>query len=451
MLRICGFFQVRENFYFSLTLYKIKINRNRFFNSKGYPSKINFYIVIQKSGNGELTFDFSRFDQVAQVFWDTHKMDYLETGELTKFGGAGHFESTEIVLKDFSIKNIETSQMETLTGKEVLPSLLPAFESHLREKGWLDKTLFHIKDEPSLHNALPYCEISSYIHHLAPDLRRMDAIETTFLSDNIEVAVPKLDQYGTWTEAFKKAAREGTEVWIYTVGIYQASRYPNKTIDVPLMESRIMHWLNYKYDLKGYLHWGWNEWTEDPFNDVGQHIGDAWHVYPVKDGVLNSLRWEQMRNGIQDYEYFWLLEDKVRKLKDSLGNRFSWIDPSQRSKEIAGKVVTGLSEHNKDPEVLYSQKREIIKEILEFNTSPKVYVQINSGEKSTLINRSTVEVFGWTESGTKIMINGQEFPVNKQGLFLGNFNLEPRGNVIKVKASHANGSKEIIRSYDIEL
>ena len=29
------------------------------------------------------------------------------------------------------------------------------------------------------------------------------------------------------------------------------------------------------------------------------HLGDGWHVYPVKDGVLNSLRWEQLRNGVQ--------------------------------------------------------------------------------------------------------------------------------------------------------
>ena len=407
-------------------------------------------IEIQRFNNGELEFDFSRFDQIAQVFWDTKKMDYLETGELAKFGGEGHWESNEIVLKDFLVKNIDTSKKETLPGKEVIPYLLPAFESHLRGKGWLDKTLFHVKDEPSLHNALAWREISSYLHQFAPDLRRIDAIGTTFLSDNIEIAVPELDCIGTWTEDYRKAARKGIEIWFYTVGIFQAGKYPNKTIDMPLMDNRILHWLNYKYDLAGYLHWGWNAWTENPYLDVGKHIGDGWHVYPVKNGVLNSLRWEQMRNGLQDYEYFRMLEDKISILKDSLGSRFSWIDPKQRGKEIAGKIVTGFAEHSNDPQLLYKAKREIINELLEFNTAPRIYVQINSGEKSRLLNRTSVEIYGWTELGTKIVINGQELPISKQGLFLLDFSLSPNENIIKVQASNAKGSKEIIRSYVVE-
>ena len=33
--------------------------------------------------------------------------------------------------------------------------------------------------------------------------------------------------------------------------------------------------------------------------------------------MLNSLRWEQMRNGIQDYECLWLLENKIASMKAS--------------------------------------------------------------------------------------------------------------------------------------
>lgn len=35
-----------------------------------------------------------------------------------------------------------------------------------------------------------------------------------------------------------------------------------------------------------------NRWTDDPFKDPGMHRGDGWHVYPKKDGLINSLRWE---------------------------------------------------------------------------------------------------------------------------------------------------------------
>jgi hypothetical protein len=289
------------------------------------------------------------------------------------------------------------------------------------------------------------------MHKYAPDLRRIDAIETTFLLDEIEIAVPKLDHFAAWNESYKKWQKKGNELWFYTVGIYQGSLLPNKTIDVPLMDCRVMHWLNYKYDAVGYLHWGWNQWDEkeNPFENVGMHIGDAWHVYPSKDGVLNSLRWEEMRNGIQDYEYFWMLENKIQTLKDSLGTRFSWINPKQRGKEIAGQVIQGFADRTNDPRVVNNAKMQIIKELLDFNTSPRIYVQTNPVENSGMTTNSSVEVFGWTEPGTKIVINGKELPVSKQGLFLELFQLSTDDNTIRVEATGSKGVKKIVRKYSV--
>lgn len=406
-------------------------------------------IEIRKSKSNELEFDFSRFDKTADVFWNTGKMDYLETGFLASFGKEKWY-STTISLADFSVTVAETGEKTVLKGEEVIPYLLPAFESHLRLKGWLNKTYFHIQDEPSLHNALSWKEISSYMHHYAPDLRRMDAIETTYLLDEIEVAVPKLDALASWYSLYKAWEEKGNELWFYTVGIYQASLLPNKTIDMPVMDSRILHWLNYKFDATGYLHWGWNQWTEDPFKNPDIHIGDGWHVYPAKNGVLNSLRWEQMRNGIQDYEYFWMLENKIRALKDSLGSQFKWIDPSQRGKEIAGRVVMDFAEHSDDPAALYNAKMEVIRELMDFNTSPRIYIQTNPKESATFTDASDVEVFGWTEPGTKIVINGKEIPVTKQGLFLDLFQLRSKTSSIIINASNPAGSKEIVRNFMIK-
>jgi hypothetical protein len=407
------------------------------------------FIEIRKSKTDELEFDFSRFDQIAQLFWDTKKMDYLETGFLTKFG-KGEWFSTEILLNDFSVINSETGDKITMRGEEVIPYLLPAFEGHLRQKGWLHKTFFHIKDEPSLHNALAWQDMSSYMHKYVPELRRIDAIETTYLLDEIEIAVPKLDALASWYKSYKDWEQKGNELWFYTVGIYQGSLLPNKTIDMPVIDSRILHWLNYKYDATGYLHWGWNQWTENPYMDPDMHIGDGWHVYPVKNGVLNSLRWEQMRNGIQDYEYFWMLENKIKALKDSLGSRFSWIDPKQRGKEIASNVVMDFAEHTDDPQVLYKAKMQIIRELLDFDKSPRIYVQTNPLVNSSFTDGSSVEVFGWTEPGTKIVVNGEELPVSKQGLFLEKFGLTLDNNIIRVQAGNVNGSKEIIRNFVVK-
>jgi len=412
-------------------------------------------IEISRSGGGELMFDFTRFDQIVGVFLNTGKMDFIETGYgLTKFG-KGEWFSTEILLSDFSVKDAGSGNVVNLPGEYVVPLFLPAFERHLRQKGWIGKTLLSVRNEPSVHNAQIYGELSDYFHRLAPDLKQFESIETTMYG-GLDIPGPKLDHLATWYDKYREDQEKGVELCYYIVGIYQGSRYPNKTIDLPLMNSRIMPWLNYKYDLSGIKHWGWNSWTDDPYKEVGQHLGDGWHVYPVKDGVLNSLRWEEMRNGIQDYEYLWLLESKIKALKDSLGSRFSWIDPKQRGKEIVGEVVKSFADFTSDPDILYLTKMKIINELLEFDTSPKLYVQTNPFEKSTLTNHSSVEVFGWAEPGTRIIINGAEIPVSRDGLFLEQFGgefIDPSkirlGDSITVQAVSAVGTKKIVRNFNI--
>ena len=226
-----------------------------------------------------------------------------------------------MLLNDFSVQDEATGRRKRMPGKEFLPQFLPALVKHLREKGWLEKTLFHIADEPSDHNVMAWREASDFVHRCAPELRRLDAIETTHCRGCLEVWIPKLDHLATWESAYEEARRQGNELWFYTVGIFQGGSLPNKTVDVPLIESRLLHWLNYRYGLTGYLHWGFNSWTDDPFDAPGEHRGDGWHVYPAKGGLLNSLRWEQMRNGIQDYECLWLLEDKIAQIRATLSPR----------------------------------------------------------------------------------------------------------------------------------
>lgn len=408
-------------------------------------------IGISMTKSGELQFDFSQFDQMARVFWDTGKMDYLETGLLAKFGEGG-WNSTEISFRDFTIDEAGTGKQFTWSGEKVIPYLLPAFERHLRKLGWLDKTLFHIHDEPTIRNVMAWCNISETIHKYAPDLVRFDAIETTNLFDDIEIAIPKLDHLDAWYDTYEEAARNGTELWFYTVGIYQAGTYPNKTIDMPAMDNRVMHWLNYKYDLTGFLHWGWNYWTEHPYEETGMHIGDGWQVYPVKDGVINSLRWEQMRNGIQDYECFIILENKIRHLKDSLGSRFDWINPKQRGKEIAGMVVQNLRDHTRNPQVLNEAKKTLIKEILDFHTPPRIYIQTDPpvNEKVMRTGSFLGEVFGWTETGTKITINGENITVDESGMFLWNVALTKDEPALKVEAVKGRDRKILVRKFVVE-
>ena len=432
-----------ERFYEMLRLYAENMAEHR---QNVFRVSLNL-ITCMQAEDGSLKFDFSKFDKWSNTFWETGRMNLLETGFVARFGEGG-WSSKEIVLRDFPARKESTNKRIMIPGKEFLARFLPVFENHLREKGWLEKTVFHIADEPSNHNVMNWRDASEYVHQHAPALRRIDAIETTHCFDRLEIWVPKLDHLATWHEIFESAQNQGYELWLYTVGIFQKGSYPNKTVDVPLIESRILHWLNYRFGLKGYLHWGFNQWTDDPFTAPGRHRGDGWHVYPKKDGLINSLRWEQMRNGIQDYEYFWMLEDKIRKMKAGLGPRLSIIEPSRRGVEIASQVVKTMDAYTKNPVTLYKVKKQIIDEILDLDKTPRIIVQTNPLEHSIVANDCAIDVFGWAESGTEIVVNGRKLFLADDGLFMENVSLS-RDQTIVVQAKNKKGQKTIVRSFKV--
>ena len=403
------------------------------------------------AADGKLRFDFSDFDRFAQVFWDTGKMDAMETGAVARHVPGG-WSSTEIALSDFTVRQEADGKTKRLRGEEYLPQFLPAFVEHLRQKKWLDKTLLHICDEPANHNVVLWRKASDFVGRCAPELRRIDAIESPHFGDSLEVWVPKLDHLAAWQGAYEEAQRRGKELWFYTVGIYQSGSLMNKTVDVPLIDTRLMHWLNYRYDLKGYLHWGGNHWTDDPWNAPGLHRGDGWHVYPKKDGLLNSLRWEQMRNGLQDCECLYLLEDKIRQIRATLcPEAVEIIDPRRRSVEIASGVVSTYTCFSRDPETLYAARRQAIEETIGLDRSPRIILETEPPEHSVFPNNCAVDVHGWAEPGTHLKINGHETTVGSNGVFFARANVMKSGGKVTFEAENAKGRKMFNRQFRLQF
>jgi hypothetical protein len=70
-----------------------------------------------------------------------------------------------------------------------------------------------------------------------------------------------------------------------------------------------------------------------------------------------------MRNGLQDYECLWLLQDKIDELKSTFSQRIAeLIEPSRRGIEISKQVVETYTEYTRDPDVLYDARRQVIGE-----------------------------------------------------------------------------------------
>jgi hypothetical protein len=134
---------------------------------------------------------------------------------------------------------------------------------------------------------------------------------------NPTIMVPLLSDLGENYDFYKNAQEKGQEVWFYAACGPNGS-YANRFLDIHLLKVRYTHWLNFKYNIPGYLQWGYNFWGMlSPYSEI--HMtwavgplppGDSYIVYPTPQGVLDSIRWETMRDGIEDYELLKLLEAK---------------------------------------------------------------------------------------------------------------------------------------------
>ena len=72
-------------------------------------------------------------------------------------------------------------------AKNFLSQFPPAFKKHLEEKGWLNKYMQHIGDEPLPSNADSYLEISDYVRKYMSGVKILDAVLTSKeLNDGID-------------------------------------------------------------------------------------------------------------------------------------------------------------------------------------------------------------------------------------------------------------------------
>jgi len=323
---------------------------------------------------GEYTFDFSRFDKEVEIFDAVGALERIEGGHLAWRSGAWDDpffvevplpdnEVTRKLRKSPNPKEVENGFRFTLLpvederAKNFITQFMPALKKHLEQKGWLDRYVQHIADEPTAKNALSYVTISNYIHTFLPGVKVLDAVLTSKeLSGAIDIWVPVLNVLHNDYDFYQDLKKEGKEIWFYTC-VGPRGNYANRFIELPLIQTRYLHWINYKYDVAGYLHWGLNYWVKDQLNadasrDRGRlPAGDNCIIYPGYRKLYSSIRFEAMRDGIDDYQLLKMLEqknpDKVKEFTNAVILNFNDYDSSiSHFRTIRKEILELLSENN---------------------------------------------------------------------------------------------------------
>lgn len=287
---------------------------------------------------GKYTFDFAKLDKTISIFRAAGVNGRIEGGF---FGGreSGWYGPFTYYYYINSPGEGVVSRTGDLQNKDLVNfyrQFVPALVAHLKEKKWYSSYYQHLADEPIDQNSESYTTFYNFIRELAPDLKIIEAVNTTKLPDDIDVVAPQLEFLKNNYDYYKRRINSGKEVWLYTCWLPQGE-YANRFIELPLIKTRLLHWINYKYNVRGYLNWAYNHWSADPLNIAGEKgddlpAGDKWIVYPKKDGFLSSIRLEAMRDGIVDYELLKMLSLKNPRL----------------SAEIAASIVHGVDNFETD-------------------------------------------------------------------------------------------------------
>lgn len=203
--------------------------------------------------------------------------------------------------------------------KAYFDGLRTMLQSHSFPDGrkWWDVYMQTVSDEPGDDNAKAYNDLVACVKQAAPDFPILEPIQSA-LVDLSQVDYPCLDQ---WTSE-KIHAPEGQRQWMYCAMGPQGN-WANRFIRIPLLKTRILHWLNYSYDTWGFLHWGLNYWVgaqyKDPWRDAGgtYPAGDMWIIWPGDHKVYPSIRLHAMRDGIRDFDLLRMIEKRSKADADA--------------------------------------------------------------------------------------------------------------------------------------
>lgn len=354
-----------------------------------------------RSVDGQLRFDFSVLGRWIQTYLDAG----FEFIELQHVGGREHgqWEDRNFVAYPLRCENEATGKTEWLPVDEWLPAL----QEHLRQRGWLQRCLIHVADEPIPVNVDSWKRLSERVKRLAPALRRIDAIHVPDLEGYLEVWVPQLNFLEQWQQRFHRAQQRGAELWFYVAWLPQG-KYPNRLIDYPLLKTRILHWFNYWTNTTGFLHWGYNFWGQPLDEQLAP--GDNWIVYPGKNAPRSSLRYEAMREGIEDYEFLCLLQEAAERLAKRFAIRS--FDAREWTRSYVQLIIQQFQEYSRVPEHLYRAREAVAQaiEALQHPHLPLIAWSERRGERGLTIH-------GKVDPQAQVKVAGRTVPIDKDGRF----------------------------------
>jgi len=332
-------------------------------------------VDVSENADGTLRLDFTRLDRWVEMFKNAG-VTWIEGGHIA--GRCAGWESAFVWARfamlgaDGKPKDVSASALTEEQFEPLMRDFLQGVRLHLKEKGWDARYIQHIADEPIPPNRESWVYRAHKVREWLPGTPIVDAVMSGELDEAIDISVPQIQHI----EPANKRPK-GETFWSY-VCLYPQGEFPNRFLDYPSIRNRILFWLSYSLELKGFLHWGYSHWMTwdqvpaavdiSPWTDAtGASIyvadrqplpaGDPFIVYPGRNQICGSIRWEVVRKGMEDFEYLHLLDQVAsRKLK---AGRALTKEARALVERVRTEIAVAPATHTRDDQRLLATREEI--------------------------------------------------------------------------------------------
>ena len=207
-----------------------------------------------------------------------------------------------------------------------------AYADHFSSNGWFEKLFLYLHDEPTPDEYPALAAEADLLHAANPGLRAMATEQIADgLIDHVDIWCPDEPlfsdslPFGTRPEDYPPRQALGEEVWWYNcMSALFIADFSDHFVDSPGMSMRIWTWLTRRYNFDGILYWS-SIYLYAASSDVWEDVyasrfmcnGDGTMFYPgspskiggSSDIPVASIRMKLLREGMEDYEYFTLLDN----------------------------------------------------------------------------------------------------------------------------------------------
>jgi len=263
--------------------------------------------------NGAYSFGFSRLkrylDMARRIGFQYFEMSHL----FSQWGAA--FAPKIVAEENGEVRRIFGFDTDAHSEEYVsfLNTFLPELIGFLRQEGILDDCYFHISDEPSENNMESFRQSVESVRDALNGCRVMDALShySFYEQGLVGIPVPTVDAAEDFLD------KGIPELWVYYC-CGQVNQVSNRFFAMPSSRCRILGWQLFKYNIQGFLQWGFNFWFSqysrfpiNPFftTDAGNAFpsGDAFMVYPGDNGPIPSIHQLVFHESLQDLRALQLL------------------------------------------------------------------------------------------------------------------------------------------------